>query len=80
MARPLIVLQSYQRPTNTTNPYIVMLGESLAALTDVDVLTFTWRRALTARFDVFHMHWPEVRIGGRTAPRRIAHQTLFALL
>ena len=80
MARPLVVLQSYQRPTNTTNPYIVMLSESLAALPDLDVQTFTWRRALTARFDVFHMHWPEVRISGRTVPRRIAHQVLFALL
>ena len=80
MARPLVVLQSYQQPTNTTNPYIVMLNNSLTALPDVDVLVFTWRRALSARFDVFHMHWPEVRMGGRTAPRRIAHQILFALL
>jgi len=78
--RPFVVLQSYQQPTSTTNPYIVLLSNSLAALPNVEVLTFTWRRALTARVDVFHMHWPEIRISGRTASRRIAQQVLFALL
>ncbi len=32
----------------------------MAALPDdVDVLYFSWRTALTGRYDVFHVHWPE---------------------
>ena len=77
---PFVVLQSYPEPRPTTNPYIVMLGRSLTALPDVEVLTFTWKRALTGRYDAFHVHWPETRLSGRTAPRRLAQQVLFALL
>jgi beta-1,4-mannosyltransferase len=55
---PLRVLQSSRRPRATTNPYITQLLEHLDGRVHVDA--FSWRRALTGRYDVFHVHWPEV--------------------
>ena len=78
--RPFVVLQSFPRPRPTTNPYVVMLGRSLASIPDVELLTFSWRRAFTHRVDVFHAHWPEILVDGRNRPRRAVRQLLFLLL
>jgi glycosyltransferase involved in cell wall biosynthesis len=56
-----------------------MLGRSLAAVPDVELLTFSWRRAFTRRVDVFHAHWPEILVDGRDKLRRTARQMLFLL-
>jgi glycosyltransferase involved in cell wall biosynthesis len=73
------VLQSFPDPRPTTNPYVVMLADSLRALPEVRLLTFTWRRALRARYDVFHAHWPEILVAGR-GPKALGRQLLFLLL
>ncbi|MGY2064498.1 glycosyltransferase [Blastococcus sp. SYSU DS0619] len=78
--RPFVVLQSFPAPRPTTNPYVVLLGRSLAALPDVELRTFSRRRALLGRIDVFHAHWPEILVDGRTGPRRAARQLFFVLL
>jgi glycosyltransferase involved in cell wall biosynthesis len=79
MRPPVRVLQSFPEPRPTTNPYIVQLRRSLDALDDVELVTFSWRRALSDRYDVFHMHWPETLIAGR-GPKALARQLLFLLL
>jgi beta-1,4-mannosyltransferase len=75
-----VVLQSFPDPRPTTNPYVVMLARSLAAVPGVEVRTFSWRTALTGDYDVFHAHWPETLVSGRTRPRQFVRQALFALL
>jgi beta-1,4-mannosyltransferase len=74
----LVVLQSFPAPRPSTNPYLRQLADRLAPM--VDVRYFSWRRALTGRFDVFHLHWPEVAVRGRTRARTLARRTLFVLV
>ncbi|WP_106277208.1 glycosyltransferase [Geodermatophilus tzadiensis] len=76
----LVVLQSFPRPRPTTNPYLVMLGRSLAELPDVRVLTFSWRRALRGGYSVFHVHWPEILVSGTGPLKKAVRQLLFAVL
>ena len=78
--RDVVVLQSFPDPRPTTNPYIVMLGRSLRAEPGLTMLTFTWRRALLGRYDVFHVHWPEILVTGHTAPKQLVRQALFLLM
>jgi glycosyltransferase involved in cell wall biosynthesis len=78
--RPFVALQSFPRPRPTTNPYVVLLARALTATPGTELLTFSWRRALTGRFDVFHAHWPEILVEGRDPVRRLVRQVLFALL
>ena len=79
-AAPVRVLQSFPDPRPTTNPYLVMLRRSLDALPAVDLHTFTWRRALLGRYDVFHVHWPETLLAARTPARVARRRALVALL
>ena len=41
---------------------------------------FSWKDALRADYDVFHMHWPEYLLRGRTMKARIGKSAAFALL
>ena len=70
------VLFSYGVPTSTTNPYLKQLASSVEAQPDVEVLYFSWRRALLAPYDVFHVHWPEIMLEGRTPSRRAVRRLL----
>jgi beta-1,4-mannosyltransferase len=79
-ARTLVVQQSFPEPRPTTNPYIVMLRDALAATPGLEVRTFSWRRALTADYDVFHVHWPEILVTGSTPLKTLARQALFVVL
>jgi beta-1,4-mannosyltransferase len=76
----LTVLQSFPEPRATTNPYLHMLRAALAATDGVEVLTFSWRRALTARYDVLHVHWPEVLLRASSRPKVARRLVLAALL
>jgi GT2 family glycosyltransferase len=77
---PVRVLQSFPDPRPTTNPYIWMLKDCLEAHPDVELTTFSWRRALTGDHDVFHAHWPEILVDGRTPARKALRQLLFVLV
>ncbi|MGY1750493.1 glycosyltransferase [Modestobacter sp. SYSU DS0511] len=79
MQRPVVVLQSFPDPRPTTNPYIVMLGRALATTPGLSLQTFTWRRFLLGRFDVFHAHWPEILVSGRSRPKALVRQALFLI-
>ena len=72
------VLQSFPEGRVTTNPYLLQLSRSLRP--HLEVLGFSWRRALTGRYDVFHAHWPEILLQGRTPARALARRMLFRLL
>jgi beta-1,4-mannosyltransferase len=76
----LIVQQSFPEPRPTTNPYLVMLRQSIAAAPGVEVRTFSWRAALLGRYSVFHVHWPEILAAGRTPTRTIIRQLLLLAL
>lgn len=78
--RPLVVQQSFPDPRPTTNPYIVMLRDAVASTDGVQLRTFSWRRALLGRYDVFHVHWPEILLSGASAPKTAARQLLSAAL
>ncbi|RUQ84431.1 glycosyl transferase [Labedella gwakjiensis] len=74
------VQQSFPEPRETTNPYIHMLRDNLAATPGVDVRTFTWRRALLGRYDVFHAHWPEILVSGHSPLKKAVRQALTVAL
>ena len=74
------VMSSFPQPRPTTNPYIVQLAGALARTEGIEFATFSWRTALTRRVDVFHAHWPEILVGGRTGPKKLARQALFAAM
>jgi beta-1,4-mannosyltransferase len=76
--KTLTVLESFKDPSPTTNPYIVMLLRSLRAR--CDVMTFSWRVALTGSYDVFHVHWPEILLHSDRPTRRIARRGAFGAL
>lgn len=76
----IVVQQSFPAPRPTTNPYIVMLRDSLAATPGVEVRTFGWRSALLGRYDVFHAHWPEILAAGHSPVKSLARQAFTCLL
>jgi glycosyltransferase involved in cell wall biosynthesis len=80
MIHRLRVLQSCPEPRPTTNPYVVMLLEALAGRPEISLSTFTWKRALLSRYDVFHVHWPEILLSGRGRTRTAVRRVLFLLL
>lgn len=69
------VMQSFSSLRETTNPYLKQLFTSLQSA-GIEVTTFSWSEALRGRFDILHIHWPEVmvRSGSRlkTYGRRLA--------
>lgn len=78
--RPRRVLGGHRRPTATTNPYLVQLTAALDAMPGLDYRTFTFPRALLWRYDVIHLHWPEVMMGGHRPTGRAVRQALTLLL
>ncbi|WP_314854028.1 glycosyltransferase [uncultured Microbacterium sp.] len=78
--RRLRVMQSFGVPRSTTNPYITMLDEALAAEPSIDHLRFSWGAALRGRYDVFHWHWPEGKLHGSTWWKSTGKFVLTALL
>lgn len=77
----LVVQQSFPDPRPTTNPYIVMLASAIGDEPDVLLQTFSWRRALLSRYDVFHAHWPEILVvSGQNPLKTVVRQLLTAFL
>ena len=78
--RPVTVLLSFPKQPPRGNPYRVLLQSALTAEPSLQVLNFTWRTALLGRYDVFHVHWPEILVSGATPARMLVRQSLFVLL
>jgi beta-1,4-mannosyltransferase len=79
MSEQLVVLQSFPAPRPTTNPYLVMLRRAVSAVPGAQVRTFSWRTALLGRYDVFHVHWPEILVSGHSPVKKLVRQVLFLL-
>ncbi|MBD5786523.1 glycosyltransferase [Cellulosimicrobium terreum] len=75
----LVVMQASRRPRPTTNPYNVMLCEGLEREPGIRLEYFSWPRAIVGRFDVYHVHWPELLVGGHRPSGRVVRQVLTAL-
>lgn len=78
--RDLVVLEGYAQIRPTTNPYITQLDRALRATPGLEVLTYSPRAALTARYDVMHLHWPENLFGGHRRVGRVARRLLTVLV
>jgi beta-1,4-mannosyltransferase len=72
-APDLTVLQSFPQLRPTVNPYLAELARVLPDA-GVRVRTFGWRTALLGQYDVFHVHWPELLLRGRSRWRTAARQ------
>lgn len=59
------VMQTFGEPRDTTNPYIVMLRDALLEEPTVEHVPFSWSGALTGRYDVLHIHWPDTLLAAR---------------
>src|SRR3954451_136972 len=79
ISRPAVtVLQSFPRPRSTTNPYLVQLVRALPD--DVRIEYFSWRHVLAGRYDVLHLHWPEVLLRSPSRAKALARKASAALL
>ncbi|MEV7528528.1 glycosyltransferase family 4 protein [Agrococcus sediminis] len=78
--RPVRVLESVKAIRPTTNPYLAQLLAELDGRPDAAVETFSYPRALLGRYDVFHVHWPEVLFGGHRTAGRLVRRSLTTLL
>lgn len=72
------MLESFGPPHGKNNPYFLQLVDALRP--SVELRYFSWRDALIGRYDVFHVHWPEVVLRGRTRARSVARLVLFVLV
>jgi beta-1,4-mannosyltransferase len=57
--RPLTVLLSLSPPDGTTRYVDQVVG---GAAPNVSYRFFTWRAAFSSRYNVFHVHWPELLV------------------
>ncbi|MDJ0347979.1 glycosyl transferase [Cryobacterium sp. PH29-G1] len=74
----ITVLQSLSPPDGTTR-YVNQVVEG--APDAVTMRFFSWRTALLGRYDVFHVHWPELLIRApRPLKARLRRGALYALL
>lgn len=78
--RPLRVLGAHREPSGTTNPYLIQLTRDLQRDPTLDYRALTFPRALLWRYDVLHLHWPEVVMGGHRRSGRAVRQALTFLL
>ncbi len=73
-------MQSFGEPRDTTNPYLVMLRDALVAEPAVEHLPFSWRAALTERYDVLHVHWPDALLAARHWWTKVGKRVALACL
>lgn len=76
----LVVLMSFPAPQRVNNPYTSLLLDALRDQPGITARTFSWRFALTGRYDVLHLHWPETLIERRRRHTTAVRQVCFALL
>ncbi len=74
------VLQSFPAPRPHRNPFTALLIQSLADEPTVELNLFSWRAALLGKYDVFHVHWPEIRLRGSSRLKSWVFQFLYAVL
>lgn len=75
-AAPLRVLMF---PKHGDNPYVSSLANRLEML-GVRVEDFSFSRAVTQRYDVLHIHWPDLHLHARSSLHAIVKHARLALL
>lgn len=76
----LTVLLSFPATKPKGNPYRVLLEESLRQQSGLSVRNFSWGFAIIGRYDVFHVHWPEILVTGSSTASQALRQVLFLIL
>jgi len=66
-------------PKHSDNPYLQTLSESLERR-GARIDDFTYRRAIRERYDVLHIHWPDLHLQARSSWRALAKHARLALL
>lgn len=66
-------------PKHGDNPYLRNLSENLERL-GARVDDFSFRRALRERYDVLHLHWPDLHLHARSSLRCLVKHARLALL
>ncbi|MEZ5238719.1 MAG: glycosyltransferase [Microthrixaceae bacterium] len=74
----VVVLESFGEPHGQTNPYSIQLFDSFPE--EVEALHFSWRLALLGSYEVFHLHWPEVKVRGTSSVRALLRGSAFLVL
>lgn len=77
-AQPIRVLESFRRPKPTTNPYITQLFRALSD--EAQVIPYRPAAALFGRYDIVHLHWPELLVGGHNWRGRTVRRVVTSLL
>ncbi|WP_375385837.1 glycosyltransferase [uncultured Microbacterium sp.] len=72
------VLFSFRTPSSESNPYVQLLSRALRER--AVLLYFGWKTAFFGSYDVFHVHWPETLVRGRSKWRRFVSSVLLAAL
>lgn len=75
---PIRVLSSPGARNGSPNQTVTLLIDSLPD--HVEVVGFSWARALLSRYDVLHVHWPEYLMRHRKGAKARGKRVLFALL
>lgn len=76
---PITIMTSHRKPRATTNPYIVQLDQRLSCDPRISYHRFSWRLALTGRFDVFHTHWTEAVMQSNHPAKRLLKRLLMLM-
>lgn len=71
------VLHSLAKPDGTTK-FVDQITQG--APDDVEIAYFSWREALRGRYDVLHVHWPELLLRARTRRMRWAKRAALSAL
>ncbi|CAH0229636.1 GDP-mannose:glycolipid 4-beta-D-mannosyltransferase [Microbacterium foliorum] len=73
-------MQSFGAPRPTSNPYVHMLDDALAATPGVEHVRFDRRQALFGRLDAIQFHWPETLFGAGTGAKALARRAFAVAL
>lgn len=76
-APPIVVQQTLSPPNGTTRFVDHMVASQNPRVTH---RYFSWRSAILTRYDVFHVHWPELTIRAASPARRFARRRLLDAL
>ncbi|KQQ92592.1 hypothetical protein ASF62_12130 [Leifsonia sp. Leaf325] len=76
-SRPLVVQHTLAPPDGRTK-YVDIIVDG--ASPDVSIRYFTWKGALSADYDVLHVHWPELMIRGKKSWKRFARRRALQVL
>lgn len=76
-AGSIVVLQTLRPPDGTTK-YVDQVVEGVPD--EVEMRFFSWPKALLGRYDVLHVHWPELLVRHRTGWQRFLKRRALGVL